>query len=201
MARPPQKEKTPSLRDEIAQSGETEITPEQAAERELADDATFLGREFLSWLVFHAEEEDGTFAAHEELPAFTIHFGNRLTLRASLGQITDVTLKGPSPVGTSDLRYALAGGLQVRQAELGIEVGEDVYVVVVETPYFDLKRVKLPDLELDEEDAELVAEERLQRLRLVNRLLETAFAEFLRLRTNGPRWKKTLEKIRVYLKQ
>ncbi len=200
MAPPPKAPKTPSLRDEIAASGETELTPEQQAERELADDATFLGREFLSWLVFHAEEEGGEFAATDDLPAFTIQFGNRLVLRAPLGQITDVTLKGPAPVGTSDLRYALAGGLQVRQAELGIEVGDDVYGVVLETPYFDLKRVKLPDLELEEEDAELLAEERLLRLRLVNRLVETAFAEFLRLRASG-RWKKTIEKIRAWLKR
>lgn len=191
--------KQPSLREEIAASGETELTTEEQAERELFEDATFLGREFLSWLVFHAEVEGGEFAASDDLPAFTIQFGNRLVLRSPLGQITDLTMKGPAPVGSADLRYAIAGGLQVRQAELGIEVGEDQYQVVVEAPYFDLKRCKLPKLELEEEDAELLAEERLQRLRLVNRLIAAAFAEFLALRTSS-RWRRTLDKLRAWLK-
>lgn len=196
----PKKDREPSLREEIAASGETELTLEEKAERELADDATFLGREFLTWLVFFADTDGGEFAAAGDLPAFTIQFGNRLILRSPLGQITDLAMKGPSPVGSADLRYVLAGGLQVRQAELGIEVGDDQYIVVVETPYFDIKRCKLPDLELEEEDAELVAEERLQRIRLVNQLIAAAFEQFLTLRTSGARWKRTLEKLRVWLK-
>lgn len=195
MARP----RTPSLRDEIAASGETELTIEEQAERELADDATYLGREFLTWLIFHSDNDGGEFAATDELPAFVVHFGNRLALRSPLGQVTDLTLKGPSPVGTPDLRFLLAGGLMVQSAELGIDVGDDTYRVVIDTPYFDIKRLTLPKLELDEEDEALIAEERLERVRLVNRLLEAAFVEFVKLRTS-PRWKRTLERLRAWLR-
>lgn len=79
----------PSLREAIEASGETPVDEARAAEQEQRDDLLFLAREFLTWLVFHVEEGGGEFAGDDEVPAFTISFGGRLTLRTPAGLVTD----------------------------------------------------------------------------------------------------------------
>src|SRR5262245_27098337 len=110
-------------RGEIADSGETPISAEEAEARALREDHLFLAREFLTWLVYHAEVDGGSFPGDDETDPFSIAFGGKLTLRSATGAVTDVVMKGPSPVGSADLRYALAGGLSVKEAELRLEQG------------------------------------------------------------------------------
>lgn len=45
--------------DEQIESGETTASAEELAAREVRDDVAFLGREFLTWLVYHAEDSGG----------------------------------------------------------------------------------------------------------------------------------------------
>ena len=167
------------------ESGETPVSAEAAAEREVRDDVTFLAREFLTWLVFLAETAGGEFAGDDAVPAFTIAFAGRVTLRTPAGLVTDMTLKGPSPVGSADLRYALAGGLAVKEAELRLEQGERLYTFGLAAEHFDLKRVKLPAL-LDE-DADDPSFERVALLTRLDDALRFAFERFLVVRT-APAW-------------
>lgn len=179
----------PTLDEEIEASGETEVSSAEQAEREVKDDLVFLAREFLTWLVHHAETAGGAFGGSDEVPPFTIAFGGRVTLRTPAGLVTDMVIKGPSPVGSADLRYALAGGLAVKEAELRLEQGERVYTFGLAAEHFDLKRVKLPAL-LDEESDD-PAEERLALLGALEAALRTAFADFLAVRLK-PAWGRTV---------
>ncbi|HEX2568228.1 MAG TPA: hypothetical protein VH877_01635 [Polyangia bacterium] len=187
----------PTLAEEIEASGETPVDEREAAERADREDYAFLAREFLTWLVYHAEEEGGTFAGTKEVPAFVIQFGGRLVLRTLVGAVTEVALKGPSPVGSADLRYAVAGGLSVKEADLVLEQDERVWTFALSAEYFDLKRVKLPEV-LDKEEAEQAerddaqrADERLLLLGTLDEALRAAFAHFLELRSR-PAWSKSI---------
>lgn len=191
------REREPTLAEEIEASGETEASSAEQAEREVKDDLVFLAREFLTWLVHHAETEGGSFAGDDQVPAFTVAFGGRVTLRTPAGLVTDMVIKGPSPVGSADLRYALAGGLAVKEADLRLEQGERVYTFGLAAEHFDLKRVKLPAL-LDEESDD-PAEERLALLGALEAALRSAFAAFLEVRLK-PAWHKTVvPSIRAWL--
>ena len=179
-----------TLREEIAASGET---PSEAREEAL-DELAYLAREFLTWLVFHADVDGGEFAGAGEVRAFNIQFGGRLTLRTMAGLVTDMTVKGSSPAISPDLRYALAGGLAVKEADLRLvfldsqreEDGEErVYLFGLAADGFDLKRVKVPALLTEEEDDR--ADERLALLGELDAALEHAFAHFVTLRTK-PTW-------------
>jgi hypothetical protein len=188
-ARAPRGRREPTLADEIADSGETAASAAETAEREVKDDLVFLGREFLTWLVFHAETDGGSFDGDDEVPAFAIAFGGRLTLRSPAGMVTDMVLKGPAPVGSADLRYALAGGLAVKEAELRLEQGDRGWSFALAAENFDLKRVKLPAL-LDEENDD-PGDERMQLLGALEAALRHAFAHFLALRLK-PAWTKSV---------
>ena len=183
----------PTLREEIAASGET---PTEAREETL-DELAFLAREFLTWLVHHADVDGGGFPGAGEVGSFTIQFGGKLTLRTTAGLVTDMTVKGSSPGISPDLRYALAGGLAVKEAELRLvfedAVGEEDeargYLFALAADGFDLKRVKIPALLTDEEDDR--ADERLALLTELDAALEHAYAHFLALRCK-PTWKRTV---------
>jgi hypothetical protein len=187
------KRREPTLRDEIAASGETPAAQRAA----LDDDFDYLAREFLTWLVFHADTDGGAFAGKGDVPDFAIQFGGRLVLKTHAGLITDLTVKGASPGLSPDLRYALAGGLAVSEAELRLVIGdaessddaERAYTFALAAEHFDLKRVKLPALLTEEEDDRV--DERLALLAELDAALEHAFGHFLALR-GRPTWDRTV---------
>jgi hypothetical protein len=184
--------KEPTLKDELRESGETPADEAASAERADREDFAFLAREFLTWLVFHAETEGGTFAGEGDVSDFSILFGSRLTLRAPNGLVTDMTLKGPSPAISADLRYALAGGLAVKAAELQVVLAgqeERAYQLTLSTEHFDLKSVKIPALLTEEEDDRV--DERMTLLFGLDAVLAVAFRQFLALRTR-PGWARTV---------
>jgi hypothetical protein len=189
----------PTLREEIDASGETPLDAARTAEKEAREDLQFIAREFLTWLVFHAEVEGGSFDGEGDVAPFTIAFGGRLALRSPAGMITDVTMKGPSPVGSADLRYALAGGLAVKEADLRLEQEDRAYTFGLAAEHFDLKRVKLPALLAEEDEAR--ADERLQLLAALDGALRVAFDRFLGIRMR-PAWtRQVVPAIRAWLEE
>lgn len=190
----------PSLADQIADSGETEVSKSTVALREDLTDQRFLGREFLTWLVFFCDDdgESGSFAGTDSVAAFRARVGERAVLRA-LGDATgEIAARGPSTGHSSDVRYAIAGGLTVRELDLIFERDERLWMATVSAENFDLKRVKLPEL-LSEEDNERVSE-RLQLVSDLDEMLKGLFALFLHDRLSNRWTKQTIPALRDWLK-
>ena len=183
-----------TLRDEIRDSGET---PSERPVDDSLDEHGYLAREFLSWLVYHADVEGGGFSGAGDVRPFTIQLGGRVALRTLSGFVSDVTLKGSSPGASPELRYALAGGLAVKETELRLSLDgvldphgdERAYAFGLAADGFDLKRVQLPALLTEEDDDR--AEERMALLAELDAALEHAFAFFVALR-GRPSWKRTV---------
>lgn len=199
----------PTLAEAIAESGETEIDKTRQAFSAELDDRRFLGREFLTWLIYycdghssHGDDDDtgGTFAESELCDAFRVIIGERVVLKA-LGEGTgEITARGVAPAATPDVRYAIAGGLTVREVDLIFEQGgrgERLWQAAVSAEGFDLRRVKLPAL-LSEDDDERF-NERLELMGTLDKMLEAAFQGFLRRRL-APTWQTDeLPKLRGWL--
>lgn len=182
----------PTLAELIADSGETTASAAETAERADREDFAFLAREFLTWLVWHAETQGGTFSGEGDVPDFSIQYGGRLMLHAGNGGVSEMVLKGSSPGVSPDVRYALAGGLAVKEAELQLFVAGDEergYMFVLSAEYFDLKRVQIPALLTEEDDDR--ADERLMLLGSLDAALELAFKQFLAERVR-PTWTRTV---------
>jgi hypothetical protein len=195
--------RTPSLADELRQSGETEVSAAERALRADREDLRFLGREFLTWLVYHVEENGGAFAGDavgDDGGDFTIGFGERLKCQSLGSEISEAVFKGGSPGDALDTRYAIAGGLSVREAELVLVRGEKTFSFALTSDSFDLRRVNLPDLINDSDDhAEDMAAERLTLLDELDACLRSAFAHFLGLRLSSGWSKKHIPALREWL--
>lgn len=175
----------PSLREAIAESGETEIDKTRAALASELEDRRFLGREFLTWLIYHSDDDNGggEFAESELCDAFRIIVGERIVLKALGEGSGEIAAKGPAPAATPDVRYAIAGGLTVRELDLIFERGDRLWQAAVSAEGFDLRRVKLPAL-MSEEDSERL-NERLELLDELDKMLRASFRTFLRLRLDA----------------
>ena len=120
-------------------------------------------------------------------------------LRA-LGDATgEIAARGPATGHSSDVRYAIAGGLTVRELDLIFERDERLWMATVSAENFDLKRVKLPEL-LSEEDSERVSE-RLTLIADLDGMLKASFAVFLHDRLTSRWQKQTIPALRDWLKR
>lgn len=189
----------PSMKDQIAASGETEVDGVRAALREDSADRKFLGREFLTWLIFYGDEEageDGAFRSAQK-ESFTMKLGERMVLRGVGEGAGEISAKGPNLAKTADVLYAIAGGMTVREAEIHIELGERTYALTLNADLFDVKRGKLPGLMAEDDDAK--AMERLQLLAELEGLLKDSFRTFLKLRLDAAWERDHMPRMREFL--
>jgi hypothetical protein len=145
-------------------------------------DHSFLGREFLTWLVWRADRGEAVFG--EDDASFTLAFGGRARL-VGLGDVSDAVLKGRSPAHGIEARAAVGAGRTVREAELRATRGEREWRFALVADTLDLKGVKLPALLTEEEDDRFL--ERMSLLEELDTMVKTAFTEFLRDRLR-PAW-------------
>jgi hypothetical protein len=222
----------PSLREQIAESGETEQSATRLALNEELTDHRFLGREFLTWLVYHAdgsstdssllgdeletpdfdpldESGSGRFDKSERCDSFRVLIGERVILKALGDGSGEITARGAATGQSADVRYAIAGGLTVREVDLLFAIGtgpyklarfargDRIWQAAANAENFDLKRVKLPSL-LSEEDSER-AHERLELISDLDAMLRTAYDTFLRVRLTAAWQSETVPRLRVWL--
>jgi hypothetical protein len=194
--------------------GDEEEDAESRRQAELQadlDDQRFLGREFLTWLVFHVDTAEGIIGTGKD--KFTLGFGDRVLLRSLAAEVGEMRVKGEAPADSADLRYAIAGGLTLREAELLLVKGKRSFKLTLGAEGFDLRSVKLPtelggdgpsgaterggrgrpaprpadDDALDEARTEVKVQERLELLEELDGLMAAAYDVFLEARLS-PRW-------------
>ena len=228
MARTARREQLTDLTGEAVERGPAgmiggadEDTVGDLDERELMlradrEDLRFLGREFLTWLVFHVDQGGGTFGKGEM--AFAVGFGEKLLLRSVGTEVGEARLKGGAPADSLDVRFAVAGGLSVREADLVLVRGDRTFELTLSADAFDLRSVKLPEAVArgrsggdgdgdggrgrgrgGSED-ELAAEDRLALLDELDACLAVAFAHFLDLRMRKAWEKETVPALAEWLR-
>jgi hypothetical protein len=132
--------------------------------------------------------------------------GERVVLKALGEGAGEITARGVAPAMTPDVRYAVAGGLTVREVDLLFlrgsrgsreNGGEQVWQAAVSAEGFDLRRVKLPAL-LSEEDSEQL-NERVELIDQLDAMLRAAFQAFVALRLSDKWRSDELPSMRAWL--
>lgn len=188
----------PDVAGDITSSASDDASDDKEPTQQASDllDQRFLGREFLTWLIYHSDDTagGGHFTVSE---SFRVLVGERVRLKSMGEGGGEITANGVAPAQTADVRYAIAGGSSVRESSLMFCCGDQIWAAAVTAENFDMRRVKIPSL-LSDEDSERICE-RIDLILLLDRFLREAFTTFVLLRT-AQRWQQvTLPAMRRWL--
>ena len=170
-----------------------EVERDKAREQFLRGKA-YLGREFLTWLLWKSEAGDPiiTFQDRPVVVALTA----RITLRGIIGEVVETTLRGAMAPYSPLVRRSLDRGLLVHQARMRLMHGEDPYDVTIDAEFFDLKSAKLPVSGTGEEDEQL--QERLGLAERLSAIVGALIEAFLQVRS-GRRWTKEVAEMKAWM--
>lgn len=159
------------------QKDAAEVEADKAREQ-LVRGKTWLGREFLTWLLWRSEDGDPMLEVDgEDLVAL---FTGRLTLKGVHGDVTELSAKGTLAPYSEIVRYAIDRGLLVHQARVRFTHGERTWEATLDAEHLDVKSAKLPELLTEEED-----DRQSERLDLADQLsgfVDALVEDFLALR-------------------
>lgn len=165
---------------ELDQRDEAEVEREKAREQFLRGKA-YLGREFLTWLLWRSASGEALFELEGE--PVVVLFLDKLLLKGLTGEIIELGAKGAMAPYSPLIRESLDRGLLVHQGRLRLTAGERVWVVTLDAEFFDCKSAKLPALLSDNDEDKM--EERLYLAEQLSQMVHTLLEGFLTLRSRG----------------
>jgi hypothetical protein len=145
----------------------------------------YLGREFLTWLLWRSEA--GETLVEFEKVGVTVLFLGRVVLKGVSGDVTELSARGAMAPYSEQVRQALDRGLLVHQARLLLTHGERAYEVTLDAEFLDIRAAKLPALMSEEEDSR--TGERLFLAEQLSALIHTLVEAFVAIRA-GRAWSK-----------
>ena len=117
MSKPARKRKDdPGLLD-----GPIEVAAEETEGADV-DDLAYLGREFLTWLLWRVDTGAATFGEDDDAVDFV--FGGKVRIGGLIGEATDLVIKGAAPAHSIEARAAIGAGRTLREAEMRVTRGE-----------------------------------------------------------------------------
>ncbi len=146
----------------------------------------FLGKEFLTWLWFRTDLQEGLFTIEDGGPAAEIWFCDRIVLSAAGQGAEKVAVKTEDPSTCPECRSALRQGKKVEAARIRIVRAQREWSVTVKADTLALGSVKIPAVLTKEEDDK--ARERFTLLDQLDSMINALFREFIALRTDDTAW-------------
>jgi hypothetical protein len=147
----------------------------------------YLGREFLTWLLWRSE--GGEPVTSFEKAGLTALFLGRIVLKGVSGDVTEMSARGAMAPYSEQVRQALDRGLLVHQARLLLTHGEKAYEVTVDAEFLDIRAAKLPELMSEEEDSR--TGERLYLAEQLSAMLHALVEAFIAVRASKA-WSKQI---------
>ncbi|XXF78666.1 hypothetical protein P2318_02605 [Myxococcaceae bacterium GXIMD 01537] len=156
----------------------------------------YLGREFLTWLLWRSESGDALCRYGDAglVPLFT----GRIILRGITGDVNELSARGTLAPYSQEVRHALDNGLLVHAARVRLTHGEKVYEVTLDAEFLDLRAAKLPDLMSEEEDDQLT--ERLYLTEQLSGMVDALVQAFLEVRASRAWSKQVVPELKQWMK-
>jgi hypothetical protein len=147
----------------------------------------YLGNEFLLWLWYMAEENEGIIEM-SHLPDHAVSIGNSMQLDCAWGVGGSHSFRGINPGSQPSVAMALVTGKLPRSVGLMMAVDADAYDIRVVGDRLFLACSSLPDME-DEGDGDVrfALEHRVEHTKRMGAILLGLYGEFCRLRLS-PAW-------------
>ena len=156
-----------------------------------------LGRDFLTWLWFKSDSQDGLVKVGEESATAEIWFTDRIVLSAHGDAPERVAVSTEDPSGNAEARTGLRQGKKVDQARLQIVKGQREWLVSVKGETLALGGIKIPELLTREEDDRI--RERLLLLDQLDSVIHSLFQKFMVIRSDDKSWDETSQAMTVWI--
>ncbi len=160
---------------------------------ERIESKSFLGEEFLTWLLWRSDQRNGLIGVGE----IEVHFGSSLALSAPFGEAEEVALRGDNPAGSPELVTALREGKLVTKAHMRWVIGGIEWNLSLRGDTMALGGLK-PPLRSAPADAEWI-ERRLELLEEFARAFDGVFDAFLEIRLSERAWRREVASMREWV--
>jgi hypothetical protein len=177
--------------EEVKDEGELEQTKVM---EELVRGRTYLGREFLTWLLWRTNEAASLVTIDNE--PITVVLVGRVVLRGLAGEATELNVKGVAAPYSAIVRRAIGDGLLLHVARLRIQHGEKLYEATVDAEHLAVRSAKIPKV-LSEEDDDKITE-RLFLAERLSQMVDALFQRFMKVRIT-PEWAAEVKALRGWI--
>ena len=151
---------------------------------DLINTRRFLGSEFMMWLWFRADCNDGLMDAGKH-GTLEVVFDDALTLEAYLAETERNDFRGGAPAFSEEAKTALRHGKRCEKAKLRVIKDAREWVFTLKAESLAMSGIKIPAV-LSKEDSE-VFYERMYLVEEIEEILEILYHQFLKIRL-GDTW-------------
>ena len=155
------------------------------------------GRDFLTWLWYFSEREEGRIS-HEQFGDFDIMIEGPLTfsfVSEARGAAETTLKKGGSPLRAAEAKAALIVGKRLKKAKFTLCRANEIWSGGIDADNFNFSSLTLPEGE--ELDANSVFAERMQNLFIFQAVMREYFRKFAE-NVRGADWAETEKKIQKW---
>ena len=145
----------------------------------------FLGVEFLTWIWYQEELNEGLFDLGGELGEIEVWFEDKLTMGSTALDEQQDVFKGGRPSTSPEARSALKLGKLAQNARLRLVQGEQEWQFTLKADPLSLSGIKLPEVLAKDPNAHFF--ERMFLLEHLDRLFKALYKLFLEVRLT-PEW-------------
>jgi recombination associated protein RdgC len=166
---------------------------------ECSDGEVTTGRDFLTWLWFFSEQEDGGVLELEQYGEFVFYIEGPLTfaVASEASGAAENTLKnGDSPLRAAEAKAALTVGKKLRKAKIMLERNDEIWSGTFDADRFSFSGLILPEGE--ELEQESCFAERMNNLFIFHTALTAYFRLFVKILMSD-KWGEEENKIRQWV--
>lgn len=147
----------------------------------------FLGREFLLWLWYRSEINEGRFDLGED-GQVELWFDRRIVLQSESDEgIEKVTCSGDN-LHLREARFALTKNKEITEAMIKLTIDNNEWSFILDSTWMNFKSFKTPKVMQDsKEDPEALFHEKFFLIEKALTTMDAIYASFIKIRTS-PEW-------------
>jgi hypothetical protein len=157
----------------------------------------FLGSEFLTWVWFRSDQNEGLFEAPNSEPPFELFPTARLVMSTADQAPTQVVIRDEDPGHCPEARLALKQGKKVIQGSFRVVRQQREWAFTIKGENLALSSIQLPAVLRKEDDER--HRERLYLIEQLDEVIDGLFQQFVALRQNSSEWSNELVAIRAWI--
>ena len=146
----------------------------------------FLGSEFLTWLWYQEELNEGQFQLEGELGAIELFFEDKLTMGSTEIDEQQDSFKGGKPTRSLEARSALKLGKMAISAKVRVIQGDQEWQCTIKAEPLMMSGIKLPEILTKDPQSQFF--ERMFLLEHLDRIYRNLYKQFLQIRLSK-NWK------------